>query len=109
MPIPPFPKTPNKWYPPVRWTLLTMANLACQGALLIWLVLARKDGFDLQVHYFAWMSLGLPLSLLRAFLPSDWFAVLWVVVMFVNPVLWATMIELGLRRFVDPPKDSDTG
>lgn len=89
-----------------RWRFLVGLNVLAQVLLL---------GFEMWVHRLPRAVVTpLVLSLGFPFYPVIYFAgdslgAFVLVLMLLNPLLWATMVEAGLRRFVDPPKDSGEG
>jgi len=88
-----------------RWGLLVFANMLAMGGLV-----AMAEAFDDPPWWFlaAVVSLGSPMVLLLVapFRPDP---PLLALILPVNPFLWAAFVEWMLRRYVDRPKDSDTG
>lgn len=89
-----------------RWRFLVGLNVLAQVLLI---------GFEMWVHRLPRavvtplvLSLGFPLYPVIYF-AGDHLGAFVLVLMLLNPLLWATMVEAGLRRFVDPPKDSGEG
>ena len=91
---------------PDRWFLLAGANFFGWLILGILGTAVPRSGTAENVVFSIEIALGLPLSLLGGFV-RHWGVTFALLLIFVNPFLWATMVEWGLRRFVDPPKDSD--
>lgn len=88
-----------------RWVLLVFLNSIAQAFVLY----VRIRFFDPDPNLILpaiQFSLALPLSPVLyfafPFLPLPEFLAL----VATTPLLWATMVEWGLRRFVDPPKAS---
>ncbi len=90
-----------------RWRLLVRLNVLAQ-TLAIGFEMWTKHRLPNAVSIPLFFSLGFPLSPVVYF-AGDFLGGFALVLMLLNPVLWATMIEAGLRRFVDRPKESRAG
>lgn len=91
---------------PDRWFMLVGANFFGWLVLLVFVNVAPRTAAAWNIVFSIGIALGLPLSLL-AWALRHWGVAFALVLLCVNPFLWAAMVELALRRFVEPPKDSD--
>ena len=90
-----------------RWLTLLALNILAHGFvlfLMIWF-----DPIPLAFYIALQLSLGFPLYIVIYLFKTDLHLFEALALMALNPFLWATMVEWGLRRFVDRPKDSDAG
>jgi len=85
-----------------RWGLLVIANVLATVVLF-----AMSTAFDPAPWWLLapLMCLGFPMALLVLVIRSV--PIMLVLLLLLNPLLWAGFVEGILRRFVDRPKDSD--
>lgn len=90
-----------------RWLALLALNILAEGfaiSLNIWF-----DPLPRVFFLLLQFLIGFPLYIVVYLFKADLDLFEAAALIALNPIVWATMVELGLRRFVERPKDPAPG